>query len=310
MAEATLDISSAAAVDPTAREADHAAQRIDELMQVIDAYNRVTVNLQRTHETLSAQVVRLQGELASANAALQRSKRLAALGEMAAGIAHEVRNPLTSIQLYAGHLVEDLAPMPAQQETARRIGSAVRGLNAVVTDVLSFARELKPTLIAAPIAATLRRACEAMRPEIDAAGVALRFEVDDALCVAHDGELLHRALINLIRNAIEAMAGHDADNGKGRTLTLATETDGGVARVVVRDTGPGISDEAIERIFNPFFTTRATGTGLGLAIVHRIIDAHGGSIEVHNDGEAGGAVFTLLLPITGGGAAQQDSRGD
>jgi K+-sensing histidine kinase KdpD len=101
---------------------------------------------------------------------------------------------------------------------------------------------------------------------------------------------MHRALVNLIRNATQAMP-------DGGTLTLEASRDETAVHLVVRDTGPGIGDEAVDRIFNPFFTTRDTGTGLGLAIVHRILDAHGGSIAVHNDPSAGGAVFTLSLPI-------------
>jgi signal transduction histidine kinase len=261
--------------------------RVGELMQIIEAYNQVTERLQRSHETLTEEVKRLQRQLASANAALQRSRRLAALGEMAAGIAHEVRNPLASIQLYARMLEEDLADRPEQRELAERILSAVRGLDGTVHDVLSFARETEAQPEQGAVRPLLEGAVEAERPSLEAAGIELRYALErEGLELRHDPRLMHRALVNLIRNATQAMP-------DGGTLTLEASRDETAVHLVVRDTGPGIGDEAVDRIFNPFFTTRDTGTGLGLAIVHRILDAHGGSIAVHNDPSAGGAVFTL-----------------
>ena len=267
-----------------------------ELAQVIQAYHRVTERLERSHETLTSEVQRLQGQLASANAALQRSRRLAALGEMAAGIAHEVRNPLASIQLYAGMLRDDLADRPEQRDLAGKIGHAVRGLDAIVNDVLTFSREMKVRPVPGGVRQAFEYAVEVVRPMIDAAGVEVRYEVDheheDGLEVPHDPELMQQALVNVLRNAVQAMERNDAP----RTLTLTAARDGGTVLLNIADTGPGIGEEAIDRIFNPFFTTRPTGTGLGLAIVHRIIDAHGGSIAVRN-GPAGGAAFTITLPM-------------
>lgn len=260
-----------------------------DLAEIIGAYNQVTDRLQRSHEMLTEEVRRLSAELASANTALQRSRRLAALGEMAAGIAHEIRNPLAAIQLYAELLESDLGHMPEQYDVLQRIVSAVRGLNAIVTDVLHFSRDMPVRPVAAPASELFQRAVESMAPVIAAAHINVHDDVSPHTPpVYHDPDLLHRALVNLIRNATEAMP-------EGGTLTLAADadTDSDAARLTVRDTGPGINPDAIDRIFNPFFTTRAAGTGLGLAIVHRVIDAHGGAIAVHNDR---GAVFTLTLP--------------
>ena len=124
------------------------AERFDELTEIISAYNVVTEKLERSHETLRGEVVRLQTELASTDAQLQRSKRLAALGEMAAGIAHEIRNPLAAIQLYAKMLSDDLSGESIDKVdcgyTANKIAIAVRGLNSVVNDVLNFAQEIRP----------------------------------------------------------------------------------------------------------------------------------------------------------------------
>jgi len=274
--------------------AAHHDAKLDELAQIIAAYNDVTEKLQRSHDALHAEVLRLRRQLASADAQLQRGKRLAALGEMAAGIAHEVRNPLGAIQLYARMVCDDLAlaspNTAAAAENAAKIAAAVRGLNAVVTDVLHFAREIQPRLAPVDVQAMLRRAADAHRPAIDHARVEVAI-VTRVETVHVDAELLHRALLNLIRNAVDAMVRHDP--ARPRKLTLEARAQDDALLLVVADTGPGIAAGDVDRLFNPFFTTRDTGTGLGLAIVHRILDAHGGAIAVHNHH---GAVFTLTIP--------------
>ncbi len=304
----TVNLDKTAAIPPVEAEA---SDRLDDLAQIIGAYNQVTENLQRSHESLRTQVVRLQQQLASTDAQLQRSKRLAALGEMAAGIAHEIRNPLAAIQLYAEMIGKDLRAEDAQAgakpgrkkaaarvpgpvaatcaANARKIAEAVRRLNAIVTDVLSFAQEVTPNARTVSVTQLFDRAVESHRPAIDAAGVTVvRRDRPLGSTIHADPDLLHQALLNTIRNAVEAMAA-----GRNRVLTLDARPADGQVVLTVRDTGPGIGADDIDRLFNPFFTTRNTGTGLGLAIVHRIVDAHGGTISVHNNG---GAVFELHVP--------------
>jgi len=284
----------------TPAEGQSQDQRTAELVEIVRAYNDVTDRLQQSHEVLNAEVARLQRELASANAALQRSRRLAALGEMAAGIAHEIRNPLASIQLYTNMLEEDLSDRPQLQDLAQKIATAVRGLNGIVGDVLAFSRELKLRCVEGSAMDALRRAADAAGPQLAEGGVSVEYAGEDRI-IRHDPELLHQALVNLLRNAADAMP-------EGGTVTLGAAPADGDAQstnLVVRDTGPGISQDEVDRLFNPFFTTRATGTGLGLAIVHRIVDAHGGSIVVHNDPD-GGAVFTITLPPEGADDTEAD----
>ncbi len=282
------------------RGAPIATDRVDELAEIITAYNQVTEKLQHSHELLQAEVQRLQKELAGANVQLQRARRLAALGEMAAGIAHEIRNPLGGIGLYARMLREDLPEGSDQQQMATRIAEAVRALDAIVGDVLHFSRELKPRK--APVLAGILfdRALAAHRPNIDATGVRVRrdgwAEGDARLAIDGDVDLLGQAVLNVVRNAVEAMAGEEGCAGvpvEQRELHLGVRGEAGQVVLSVADRGPGIAEQNIDRLFNPFFTTRQTGTGLGLAIVHRIVDAHGGTVTVHNDG---GAVFELWLP--------------
>jgi len=283
----------------TAPAANPAGPGADDLAEIIRAYNQVTDKLQHSHEVLQAEVARLRRELASADAQLQRSKRLSALGEMAAGIAHEVRNPLAAIQLYASMIVQDLADagdtLGEPLRCAREIAAAVRGLDGIVGDVLSFAREVKPRPAVLPVAEVFERVIAAHRPAIQAAGVKVQLPDSDQEClyVYADPDMLHRALLNLVRNAVDAMA---LTQGPGK-LTLDAREDDDVLTLSVHDTGPGVDRDTIDRLFNPFFTTRATGTGLGLAIVHRIIDAHEGTVTVTANTDAGrGAVFQLCLP--------------
>lgn len=299
--------------------------RLNDLSQIICAYNDVTEKLQSSHESLKAQVARLQLELASTNAKLQRSKRLAALGEMAAGIAHEIRNPLGAIQLYAGILVDDLSgqnaskmDLTAMLQAAKKIAVAVRGLDAIVHDVLSFSRELAPRPVSIRVVDLFDRAVEACGPMIEGARVVVnrldRRVASQSLEVCVDPMLMHQSLINLIRNAVDAMSfqrrsgAAAGDRPRDAVLDLDARKQGRQVLLVVRDSGPGIAERDIDRIFNPFFTTRNTGTGLGLAIVHRIMDAHSGTIGVHNNS---GAVFELSLPVLGvtdepGGAESED----
>ncbi|MEX2213091.1 MAG: ATP-binding protein [Phycisphaeraceae bacterium] len=170
----------------------------------------------------------------------------------------------------------------------------MRGLNAIVCDVLSFAREIRPRSELVPIVDLFERAVDANLPALDAANVDVVFDdsLEEGDCVAVDRDLIHQALVNLIRNAVEAMAA-GAPPCRDGALTLAARREDDHFILIVRDTGPGIAEADVDRIFNPFFTTRNTGTGLGLAIVHRIVDAHGGSISVYNDD---GAVFEIRIP--------------
>lgn len=283
---------------------------VDELRDLMESVDATTQALQDTHVVLQQQVERLQVELAEANAQLRRSRSLAALGEMAAGIAHEIRNPLGSIQLYSQLLAEDVADRPATAELCDKISRAVVGLDAIVRDVLLFSKDttVTPTPIAVrDLVARGIENCEALLAE-DA--VRTIIEVDDALSVAADAGLMTSALGNVIRNAIEAMRESSAADAvltitadRGRTRCPDGRRDDRI-RLEVRDTGGGIPDEVLDRIFNPFFTTRASGTGLGLAIVHRIVDAHGGHLKVESD-PGRGTIVQFFLPTAPTDAAPQ-----
>lgn len=283
------------------------APQAGELAELLRVFNDVTARLEGTQETLRSEVRRLQAELEQANAQLRRTRELAALGEMAAGIAHEIRNPLGSIKLYAEALAQDLAGRPEECVTARKIGSAVDGLNRVVGDVLAFAREVRLRPGPCDPLAILTRAADEVRCELMDAGAEVEVDAAGDGMIEADADLLRLAVVNLVRNAAEAV--RDGDLPRRVRLTAGPGSRRGAdgrrtpcLAIAVEDSGPGIAADVVSRMFNPFFTTRAAGTGLGLAIVHRIIDAHGGAIEVGRspavaEGGLGGARVAALLPF-------------
>ena len=304
----------------TRTDSPQAIHRLDDLAEIIRAYNQVTENLRQSHESLAAEVVRLQERLASADAQLQRSRRLAALGEMAAGIAHEIRNPLGAISLYAGMLASDLESLSRDQrdewsapdaapaldrgavvlgslDMARKIAAAVRGLDAIVSDVLSFARDLRPRLAPVRVADLLERALAASHPALDAAGVGvcradMASDAGDATIDA-DADLIHQALLNVIRNAIEAMGGAGA---APPLVTVSTRSAGDAAvEVAVEDSGPGIAPADLEHVFDPFFSTKPDGMGMGLSISRSIVEAHDGRLSVRPN-RGPGVTFSFTLP--------------
>ncbi|MFG0313610.1 MAG: sensor histidine kinase, partial [Phycisphaerales bacterium] len=239
------------------------------LAQLMSVFNDVTSQLHETHDRLHTEVHRLRSELAEANDQLERSRRLAALGQMAAGIAHEVRNPLGCIQLYAQMLEQDLGALPEQKQVASKISVAVSGLEGVVGDVLTFAREIDVRREDVDGVDLLHRACALAWPGGPDEAISLSIPDEaSSVRISCDPRLLQQALLNLIRNGVEVM---QEIGGAGHRLTLGVELvddeDRGRREAVVRvsDTGGGMGQEVIDRMFNPFFTTRHTGTGLGLA---------------------------------------------
>jgi signal transduction histidine kinase len=299
MSVASLPTSTSASV------VHESAERLDpaDMRDLLRSFTQTTHALEATHNALHRQVARLQQELADANAALRRSESLAALGQMAAGIAHEVRNPLGSIQLYAQMLGEDLADRPEQSELCGKINRAVIGLDAIVRDVLTFARDMKVRIESIGSEDLIDRAMAACDGLVATHRVRVRRHCGRERILSVDPGLVVQALSNVIRNAVEAMVEHESPVRELaiRVTTPPPQRAGSVRRkcdmvvIAVQDSGPGIPAEVQDRIFNPFFTTRHTGTGLGLAIVHRIVDAHGGQVAIRNV-PSSGACVELCLP--------------
>jgi len=261
-------------------------ERERELGAIVLAYSDVTDRLKVAHENLGREVRRLSDELAEKNRELRRRERLAALGEMAAGLAHEVRNPLGGIALSACKLERELGDRPSARATAGRISQAVRDLDRLVAEILEFAQEDRLEKSNQPVSELLTHVKMQVQPWADEHGAVVGIEAIPAdLHLSCDPHRLGRVLLNLVMNGLQA-AGSNA-----RVGVAARDTDSGV-QIEVTDNGPGISPDHLDRIFNPFFTTKSTGTGLGLAIAHRIIEAHGWTIRAMNR-ECGGARFVI-----------------
>jgi signal transduction histidine kinase len=265
---------------------------MEELGRIILAYSEVTERLQQSQEQLRQTVESLREELGEKNRLLERKNRLAALGEMAAGLAHEIRNPLGGIQLYASMLSQDLADREEPLRTVRKITAGVKRVEALVGQVLQFSREIAVTPRPIDLATVVEQAAEYAQKTMDERGVECIVEGEPSLLANADPLLLGQAILNLLLNAAEAIEG-----GGTVFVTYGKPPESSQARqfhVVVRDTGTGIPPQVLDRIFNPFFTTKDGGTGLGLAIVHRIVEAHDGTITAGND-EGGGARFEIRV---------------
>ncbi len=248
--------------------------------------------LQRTAEGLEESYAKLQAQserIIAIEEQLRRSEKLSTLGEMAAVLAHEIRNPLGSIRGTAEILRDDFRPGDPKHEFIEIQIKETERLNHVVEDFLRLAR---------PQAAEMRRC--SLREELETIvtltanearqrGVLLAFELpNDELAISGDGEKLRQAFLNIVLNALQATPA-------GGSVTITAERTAGGCKTSFRDTGPGIDDETKKHIFEPFFTTKPDGTGLGLAVTRKIIEAHQGTLTVES--EAGkGTIVTVSLP--------------
>lgn len=227
----------------------------------------------------------------------QRDRRLAALGNLAAGVAHEIRNPLNAIGMGLQRLLREwrLAPDEDRAEHAR-LGGVLQGevnrLDEMVERFLQLARPARLTLGTCPVEDHLGELLTLVREEAAAKGISVETTLAlNGATARLDCAQVHQVLLNLVVNAFQAMP-------KGGTLRLTARTGNGQLEVAIADTGSGIPPEHLDRIFEPYFTTKEGGTGLGLALAQRIVEAHGGSIEVDSHLGAG-STFRIRLPLQG-----------
>lgn len=258
------------------------------LEDVLAAWQGATQRLEQTHDALRAEVSRLTNELQIKNRELARKNRLADLGQIASHVAHEVRNNLVPVSLYAGLLRRRLSEDRGSLDVLDKIEGGLTALDATVHDLLNFTADREPHLSPVLLRPLVAELFESLAPQLSAQCVDVDLEVANSLVVQADRESLRRAVLNLVLNAVDAMP-----DGGCITVT-AVQTSGGV-ELEIADDGPGLTDEAKRRAFEPFFTTKPSGIGLGLAIVYRLVESHGGSVLVQNCPE-GGAAFTIRLP--------------
>lgn len=227
---------------------------------------------------------------------LERQEKLATLGTLAAGIAHEVRNPLTSLKARLYTLEKHLQAAPAARKDTDIISAEIARLERIVQDVLSFARPADPKLETISADTLLREVHGLMSPNLESRGIKLAIDSGPGLHVRADSGHLKQVLINLVRNGAEAIDGGGTVTLRARVGRASINGKAGDAVVLeVSDTGKGIPPEAEKRLFDPFFSTKETGTGLGLPIAARIVERHGGSLQ-YQTRPGHGTTFGVVLP--------------
>ncbi len=277
---------------------------------VVNRFSQQSRHQTQLYRELAERLAETNRRLEQAQAEARRSERLAALGQLSAGLAHEIRNPLGVIRGSAEMLTQKLqASDELARELAGYISTEVNRLSALVTEFLDFARPLHAEPHPADLIALLDRVLQIVAGRFagkqssgtQEPGNSVRVERHYASglpLVPLDESLCEQAFLNLVQNAYEAIQDQDEDHGGTLRVEVqpVTQNDREGVELRLADTGPGVPDELREEIFNPFVTTKKTGVGLGLSIVSKIVDGHHGSIRVENAPE-GGAVFTLFFPL-------------
>jgi signal transduction histidine kinase len=233
---------------------------------------------------------------------LQQSEKLASIGQMVATLAHEIRNPLGIIKSSAEMLGKKPGADPERTKKFTGIIAEEAGrLSAVLTDFLDFAKPRNPHIADIDVRDVLTQVRRHLEQESLARRIEWREEFVNGSTpvVAGDAHLLYQAFFNIAMNAFEAMK-------TGGLLSIRTSPENGAVRVEIHDTGHGIREEDLGKIFTPFFTTHEMGTGLGLSVVHNIITAHGGDVTA-DSAPGRGSVFTVLLP-PGRGDEQEGAK--
>lgn len=236
-------------------------------------------------------LIRDMTEVRALKREIETSRRLASLGRVAAGIAHEIRNPLSSIKGFATYFRERYAADSDDRSTADIMIKEVDRLNRVISQLLEFARPLSLQKKRVPVQALIQHSLKMIERQAESGGVAVRTEFAPSPGeIDVDFDKITQVLLNLYLNALESMV-------QGGTLTVGCSEERATRnlQISVTDTGAGIEKRHLEHIFDPYFTTKQTGTGLGLAIVHKIIEAHGGEVNVES-AVGRGTTVTLDLP--------------
>ncbi len=280
------------------------SQKVDasapgEVGDLADSFNRMTSELARANqelrewgENLERKVEQRTAELKAIQAHLLQAEKLAAIGKLAAGVAHEINNPLTGILTNASLMLEDLPTGDERREELQTIVDETLRCRKIVRGLLDFARQTKPQKEALSLNQVIEDVLALVRNQASFRNIAIETRLDPALPeIAADRDQLRQVMLNIVLNAAEAM------NGDGSiTVSSRSVPERQAAELRVADTGPGIPDDVRDKLFEPFFTTKASGTGLGLAIAYGIVQSHGGTITV--DREPGrGTRITLELPI-------------
>lgn len=262
-----------------------------QLRQAFALFSETSEKLAETYLELQSQVGRLTTELAVANGELARRERLSALGEMAAQVAHQLRTPLATALLYAGHLARPQIKESDRLRFADKTLGRLRYLERLIQDMLLFVKGAQATGAEFALAPLLDDLAQTLEPQAADKQVSMTIQsFPEHALLQGDRQAIMGALINLMENALQACSA-------GGVVSMSVAGQGSpFAAFSVEDDGVGIPESARERLFEPFFTTRGEGSGLGLAIVRQVADAHGGWIE-WSPRDGGGSRFVMYLPF-------------
>jgi two-component system sensor histidine kinase/response regulator len=267
------------------------------LKRAIESYElqinnaQLLVDLQRKNEDLERSYKTLQ----ATQEKLIQSEKLASIGRLASRIAHELRNPIQSIRMGIELLREDLLRFPDSEDfqesfrtTVQRIDQEITAANKIVQDLLEYARNMKFEYTETDVNNLIDGVLFNLAEKITQYRISVNTNYEAIGTIIADGIRIRQVMLNIIQNSIEAME-------QGGTLTITTTSqDENTMVVSVQDTGCGITPEHRQRIFEPFFTTKEQGVGLGMSIVHKIVEAHGGTIDIESQ-EGEGTTFTVTL---------------
>ncbi len=256
----------------------------EELVKAFEVFSRTGSELVAYFSALEARIVELSREL-------ERSRRLAAIGEVAAMLAHEIRNPLAGMELSVSVLKRQGLD-GYQRELLENIHKGIKRLDIIISDILSFAQEISLEMAKTDIKELITSALSSLSHRLEEKN--LDVEIDSGLssgdgCIMIDRRYVERVLVNVLDNAIDA-------SGEGGKLWITLWKTQDELWITIEDEGPGFSESALERALEPFFTTKTSGTGLGLAICNRILEAHRGRLVLENT-ERGGKV-SICLPLS------------
>ena len=225
---------------------------------------------------------------------IERSRRLASVGRLAAGVAHEIRNPLSSIKGFATYFKERYQDIPQDQQTATIMIQEVDRLNRVVSQLLEFARPVNIKPQSTNLSALIDDSIKLIENQAAQKNIVVKtHNPNQATEIMIDPDRLNQVLLNLYLNAIESMV-----SGGELKIELSSNSEADGIDINISDTGCGISPEDLLKIFDPYYTTKSSGTGLGLAIAHNIIEAIGGQIKVSSS-QGNGTVFTIRIANNG-----------
>ena len=260
---------------------------------LIGRQRRLTDEARQTATTLE----RINAELRTSHQQLSRAERLSALGELAAGLAHELRNPVAAIKGAIDILASRASVNTPEAEFTAVAGRELSRLDALLDEFLAYARPQPPVLRDTDLGPLVAHIVALLQTEVARRGIGLHAEATPVAHVVADTSQLTQVLLNVLLNSIQA-------SPSGSTVRIVTREGGGVVEIAVSDEGSGITAEAAARAFEPFFTTKPSGSGLGLAIAHRIVTAHNGTIAIEPRSPRG-TLVTIALPRSGAGAVSR-----